>query len=921
MEQTGLNNKLTAIVPDTAFKLDERSTLDILNWLKTYAEKIPFDQEKKQFWDGFYFIQENHPHQLANIYQNANKANGLLPAHQAFLLAFLKLLETTKILFNTFPARHRNLYYRELLGLKLRNARADQVAIGITLNSDCAEYLIPKGTLFDAGHDKEGNPLQYVAESDLLANQGEVTDLRWYRKEGDGWQSAIPLNLADGIKLPENDIQLFSPTPNDVSVLSGYLITSPLFAMSAGKRSIKVTLASKWEGNRDHITAQISSGDHWLSLPKPSITTEVKENTEVKEDTEVRENTDVHCLTFYLSANNDPITPPDSLDNMTFKVPVLKLGTTQGPILPKITEIEVSVNGNHSVYYASDGGIEQTNTTSFPFGQLPSLGFGFNLVAPEWYGTENATVTMTPQWIGLPQQNFSQWYAAYSTKPDNKAFKIQGYLVTPQGKTVINDPLSLFEGNNAPQGKSLSFNLPAMNYPLADSPEPNDWPASVRIELVEQDFMHTQYWQAPKDKNLPYTPQISALQVQFSAKAKPEQFAVYPLAPFGRGEAVAETSAYIHEAFYLGFTGVLPGQTLSLYWQLEGLKALNLSWFYLNKYNIWSPLDKLVHDQTRNLFDRGIWRALLPEDAASQVALMPTGRYWLKAEITNHKIEPRDYPRIKGLLYNATIATLINSETVEQDHFINGLAADSIKQPVTASVAISGVTQPWASWNGHPAETEQAFLKRIPTRLSHRNRVLSWGNMVTLLKDHFISLFDVRHHSGNKLTTIPAPEKQQLIVIPDNRHKDNDDALRPELNAAQLKEMVEWLDRLSSPWATIEINNPTYVNVLISYQLVFVAGISPAYGYYQLQRELSRQYMPWGENPIIGVAIGRHIDYYQLLATIQRSPLVERVMNLTLKKDNQLGANTGKSIDADDNEVLILVWSEKSSSNQGVNNG
>lgn len=910
MEQTGLNNKLTAIVPDTAFKLDERSILDILNWLKTYAEKIPFDQRKKQFWDSFYFIQENHPHHLADIYQNANKANGLLPAHQAFLLAFLKLLETTKILFNTFPARHRNLYYRELLGLKPRNARADQVAIGITLNSDCTEYLIPKGTLFDAGHDSAGNPLQYVAESDLLANQGVLTDLYWCRKEGDGWKSAILLNLADDIKLPENGIQLFSSTSHDVPVLSGYLITSSLFAMSAGKRSIKVTLASKWKGNRDHITAQISSGDHWLSLPKPSITTEIKGDTEV------------YCLTFYLSANNDPITPPDGLDNMTFKVPVLKLGTTHGSILPEITGIEVSVNGNRSVYYASDGGIEQTDTTSFPFGQLPSLGSGFNLVAPEWYGTENATVTMTPQWIGLPISSFSTWYDKYDPKPaSNGVFKVRGYLVTSQKRNVLNDAKSqsLFGGDKEPQGQSLEFTLPAMDYPLADSPEPNDWPASVRIELVEQDFMHTQYWQAPKDKNLPYTPQISALQVQFSAKAKAKQFAVYPLAPFGRGEAAAETSAFTHEAFYLGFTGILPGQTLSLYWQLEGLKALNLSWFYLNQHNIWSPLDKLVHDQTRNLFDRGIWRALLPEDAASQVAMMPAGRYWLKAEITN-QIEPRDYPRIKGLLYNATIATLINSETVAQDHFINGLAADSIKQPVTASVAISGVTQPWASWNGHPAETEQAFLKRIPTRLSHRNRVLSWGNMVTLLKDHFISLFDVRHHSGNKLTTIPAPEKQQLIVIPDNRHKDNDDALRPELNQSQLKEMVEWLGRLSSPWAAIEINNPTYVNVLIRYQLAFVAGISPAYGYYQLQRELSRQYMPWGENPIIGVAIGRHIDYYQLLATIQRSPLVERVMNLTLEKDNQLEANTGKSIEANDNEVLILVWPEKNSSNQGVNN-
>ncbi|WP_445374821.1 hypothetical protein ACSLVK_01600 [Photorhabdus tasmaniensis] len=905
MGQTGLANKLSAIVSDTDFKLDERSTLDILNWLKEYAEKIPFDQEKKQFWSGFYFFQKNSPQELANIYQNANKANGLLPAHQAFLLAFLKLLETTKTLFNTFPARHRDLYYRELLGLKPRDAQADQVAIGITLSSDRIEYLVPKGTRFDAGHDSAGNPLQYVSESNVLANQGELTDLRWCRKEGNGWKSAIPLNLADDIVFPENGIQLFSPKLNSVPVLYGYLITSPLFAMLAGERSIKVTLADKWAGHTDHVTAKISSGDHWLSLS-------------------VKKEKDTDDLMLCLSANDDPITPPDNLNGMTLSAPVLKLGTSQDPMLPKIKDIEISINGNRNVYYASDGGIEQTDTASFPFGQLPSLGSGFNLVAPEWYGTESAILTMTPQWVGLPIENFAKWYEKYSPKPaDNSAFNIQAYLATPQERIKLNEGKvqSLFtetqappykdkQPNDPPQGQSLKFTLPAMNYPLADSPKPNDWPASIRIELAEQDFMHTQYWQDPTGKNLPYTPQISALQVQFSAKAKPEQFTVYPLTPFGRGEAAAETPALAHEAFYLGFTGVLPGQTLSLYWQLEGIKTLALSWSYLNKNNTWIKLDKLVEDQTRNLFDRGGWRALLPQDASNQAALMPTGRYWLKAEITD-KTEPQDYPRINSLLYNATTATLANTETVEQDHFINGLAAGSIKQPVNTVVAISNVTQPWPSWNGRPQETEQAFLKRIPVRLSHRNRVLSWENMVTLLKDHFVSLFDVRYHSGGELTTIPAPEKQQLIVIPDNRYKDNNDVLRPELNLARREEMVKWLSRLSSPWATIEINNPTYVNVLISYQLVFVSGINPDYGHYQLQQELSRNYMPWGENPAIGVTTGNCIDYYQLLATIQQFSLVERVTNLTLEKHGKPAGAMGENIWADDNEVLVLVWSKE----------
>lgn len=599
MGLTELKNKLAAIVPETDFKLDERSTLDILNWLKEYAAKIPFDQDRNKFWDSFYFIQENTPEKLADIYQNINKADGHLPAHQAFVLAFLKLLETTKVLFNTFPARHRDLYYRELLGLKPRSAQADSVALGITLNTDNAEYLIPKGTLFDAGQDSSGNPLQYASDADLLPNQGKLTDLRWHRKDNNGWKSAILLSDSDNIKLPENGIRLFSETSNDVSIQSGH---------------------QTWD-----------------------------------------------------------------------------------------------------------------------------------------------------------QKNI---------------------------QSLTND------------------------------------------------------------------------------------------------------------TFYLGFTDVLPGQTLSLYWQLKGFDEFSISWFYLNKDNTWQPLTQLVNDQTRNLFNCGTWQTLLPQNASNQTSLMPKNKYWLKVEMVPKVSGEKspNYPNIKGLLYNAITATLINVETIESDYLINGLAANSIKQTVNSSVAISEVTQPWVSWNGRPKEDEQNFLKRVPARLSHRNRALNWGDIVTLLKERFISIFDVKYPSTNELTKIPAPEKRQLIVIPDNRYKDNDDSLRPELNQARLTEMVEWIDRLSSPWATIEINNPKYVNVQIDYQLVFASNVNPDYGLHQLQQELSRIYMPWGENTAIGVTPGNHIDYYQLLATIQQSPWVERVTSLTLKKGNPSTDIVGKSVAADDDEVLILVW-------------
>ncbi|WP_243465100.1 hypothetical protein [Photorhabdus temperata] len=564
-----------------------------------------------------------------------------------------------------------------------------------------------------------------------FTNLGILTDLRWYRKDNDGWKSAIPLNLLGNIELPANGIQLFSPTDYDIPVLSIYPIASPLFATLTGKHLITLTLENSWDGEPKHITAKISSGDRWLPLSIKLI--------------------NQTTIELELSSGDTPANSSDILQGLNFDAPVLKLGTTQGTTLPKITGIKID------------------DTT-----------------------------------------------------------------------------------------------------------------------------------------------------------AETKQFAVHPLTYFVWDDAPRETQPLTNDTFYLGFTGVLPGQTLSLYWQLEGTKELALSWSYLNQQNTWQPLTKQVDDQTRNLYEWEAWSTKLPQDASNKAYKMPDGRYWLKAQIDQEKKTDKDNPpqitpKIKGILYNTTTATLINSETVEQNHFINGLAVSSIKQPVNASVAISDVNQPWPSWNGRPKETEQAFLTRVPARLSHRNRVLSWSDIVTLLKENFVSLFDVKHPSASELTKIPAPEKRQLIVIPNNRYRDNNDALRPELNPSQLTEMAEWIDRLSSPWTTIEITNPIYVDIEVNYQVVFISGINPDYGHHQLQQELSQKYMPWGENIAIGVTPGNHIDYYQLLATIQQSPLIERVTDLTLEKFSPTGAvdksietdDDEKSIEANDNEVLILVWPEK----------
>ncbi|AKA38448.1 hypothetical protein UGYR_08565 [Yersinia ruckeri] len=726
MELTALNNKLSDLASDSDLKLDSRSSLTLLEFIKEYTHQIPFN-DKENFWDAFFFMLDNAPEELAKLYQAEMAADGTLPPHQAFMLAILQILETPRALLNSLPAVHRNIYYRDLLGLSSRPANPDQVALSIALNPTVSTQLLAEGTLFEAGQDAQGNSLHYGLDASLLANRGYISDLRWLRrKEPQGWIIAAPLDVQNQIDLPTPGIRLFSDTPGDRPVASGLLIVAALLAMEEGDRQITLTFSENIAVTT-FTSIHISSGDGWLALTPVVV---------------------AKTVTLTLSDLEPAISAPDNLDDLTFEHPVLRLQAVENHTLPTVMAVQVE--------------------------QLPTT----------------------------------------------------------------------------------------------------DTDSQRDVRTVD----------APFDS--------------------------YYLTPFGysrNDEWTQETGT----SLYLGFSDITPGQTLSLYWKLKTPIQPTVAWFYLNQKNQWAALDAWVNDETQNLYQDGLWRLVLPADAANQASQMPGGRHWLKGvvNIPEQADVWQSYPWLQGVIYNAMTATLINAETLSDSHFLQALPAETIQRSVEPIPVVSTITQPWASWDGRMAESSGEFFEREAQRLSHRNRALTWGNMVTLLKQRYISIFDVKYPGNDELTLVPAPEIQQLTVIPVNHYNDGDDPLRPVLNTARLAEMADWLEQRDSLWASIIVVNPTYIDVHINYQLIFKSGVNPDFGYQQLQQSLSEVYMPWSGDEQRAVMMNNNIGYFQLLATIQQHPLVERVTSLTLRRE---GANTAiddmASVDANNNEVLILVW-------------
>lgn len=885
------------------FELDNRSDAQLLEEFSEYVRLIPFDAQGHS-WDDFFFMAGITPDVLADLSSGRVAADGTLLPQQAFLIAFLKLVRTPRALLNFLPLAHRELYYRTLLGLSERTAKPDSVILSLAPSKTEQTCFVPAGTLFDAGKDQSGDTLQYALDQSILVNRCVWTDLRWVQPAKSGASTASLVFDQQQADWPAEGVLLFNPQTASQPVVTGRLVASPALAMTGGKCTYTLNFGSTTVNSADLSVAQISSGSKWLNLTLPDQPTT--------------------AVTLVLSINSvDAVSAPQGLDGITLDTPVIKLGREDGQPVPSITSLDVQIDGNTNVLYSTDSGVGRLSTLSYPFGTAPVVGRGFNLVSSDWCTKVDGasfTITLSPQWIGLPTVSFKDWYSGYNAglpPADNSAFTVQAWWMSadgtsmPLGIAIDNASLqSLFAKDGVPVGVALSIVLPsALPSAIARPSNPCDWPSWIRLELTPLDFGHQTYQTlvgTGASLNPPYTPQVTAMQVSYAIQTA--EYDQYVLTPFGYaadGTAADDPKQYY---LYAGLTGGTPGETLSLYWQLQSPQSLAPAWEYLSQSNTWMSLDSTLTDGTQGLEQSGFWTTTLPQDAANDATGMPEGRYWLRAKMQNAIVPmgktgigtaPNGYVWLQGLAANSMSATLDIAGTVSPQHFLAPLPAKTITRPVTPVEGLGTVSQPWPSWGGQAAELPAQFFIRTAQRLSHRNRALTWQDMATLLRSRYSSIYNVITPPVAQMTLLPAATTQTLVVIPDNAWRDNQDPLRPLFSQSHLDEMAVYLQGLASAWSSIKVVNPIYTNVDLVYDVSF--NLNSDYADAQLRQALTLHYMPWVTGGLKGASAGNEIDYYGLIAFIQQQPYVTEVNSLKLN-------NAQATVQAALNEVLILNW-------------
>lgn len=369
-------------------------------------------------------------------------------------------------------------------------------------------------------------------------------------------------------------------------------------------------------------------------------------------------------------------------------------------------------------------------------------------------------------------------------------------------------------------------------------------------------------------------------------------------------------------ALYIGLEGVIAPQNVSLLFQVAEGTAMDddrdppkINWSYLSE-NQWKvlPLANVILDTTYGLQTTGIVLLDIPEDATAQNTIMTAGLHWIAASVDS---DSHRLPYLVKIVAQAVPARFSDQGNAPE-HYDAALPASSITSMLDKPEEIKTVEQPFASFNGVPAEIGKEFYMRVSERLRHKNRAITTSDYEKLILEYFPSVFKVKcitHTDPNCLCRDinaepedacsprdPQQEKKPVIccgpqvapghvlVVPiqDLKNRNAIDILQPRTSYRVLREIEAFLKKRTSPFVKIHARNPVYEEVLTAFRVQFYNGLDKGFFLGRLNEELREFLAPWAFDASTDVVFGSQIYASSVINFIEKRPYVDFITDFMM---------------------------------------
>ncbi|MEM0995751.1 MAG: baseplate J/gp47 family protein [Bacteroidota bacterium] len=404
------------------------------------------------------------------VLQELMDSGNVMP-HVATLLAFHEMARIAGNDLNQFTHRHLEYYYREVLQLKERGGKPDQVHVVFELAQNNTQLLLPAGIQLDAGEDATGVQRIYRLNKGIVLNKTKIGDIRCLLH--DGTPPRKPIFPRSDLEVDTVFVNKHSPDPREQMLegigtfLPGIAIGSPILDLDPANSLVRMEFHfenESFSGFRDTIVDEalqvlgpIPEGGSpdlrflkvqqlirdLLSVtytgPEGEWITVDPENVEFKAP--IQNGRIVYPrleLEILFSPGDPPIAPcvdPEYGGAVEAEVPLFRMELcrekaflyhTLVDLLVERVEIEVRVLDMTSLVLQNDFGPLDANVPFQPFGPFPALGSCFFVGHPRIFNRNLKSLKINLEWFEVPglPQGLVEYYEDYQGIARNEDFEI-----------------------------------------------------------------------------------------------------------------------------------------------------------------------------------------------------------------------------------------------------------------------------------------------------------------------------------------------------------------------------------------------------------------------------------------------------------------------------------------------------------------
>lgn len=625
----------------------------------------------------------------------------------------------------------------------------------------------------------------------------------------------------------------------------------------------------------------------------------------------------------------------------------------------KEVRIQVDVKGCHDLLLHNNIGQLSPLAPFAPFGPMPDVGSYFIVGHEETRAKQLTGLSVDVEWSSLPvcAGGFDSWYRDYLQPKKNPLF-VAGVSVLADGRwqpnaadnnseqTLFNFPLKNGTAHLiAPQTLSANSAIPfykaqdqhQAKRPFTYSPQTRSGLFKFTLQGPAGAFGHREYPNllaevlthntrikhprfARPIPNPPYTPEISAIRLNYSAVS------ILTLADTGREDDPCYKDQFFHlhpmgwEAIsplrhprlyllpqYLDdgslFIGIAASeiQQLSLYFHLQNnslplsdallaqarsegrvgslTPASLVSWSYLSD-NHWRPLNPryILSDSTEGFMTSGIVTLTMPEKITTANSIMPGDLYWLKISANQALTHFSD---LFSVYAQAVKVSWRSGAHPAAEHPMQ-LPPDTIKRPRNTIAGITGISQITHSFGGVPAENLAHLRTRISERLRHKNRALTPLDYEMLILEKFPQVYKVKCFANLRADPQAPICPGHILIIPiAHRHLNTGQGFKPYFDGHLMLSIKEFIQPLTPPLVKVSVENPVYEEIQVRCAVQIKKGLHIGRHQNLLNQALCDYLSPWTEQGN-NVHFGWSVSEQEVKSFIHNLDYIEHVTDFSL---------------------------------------